>query len=49
MASSTYFQRLFDKYQQEGAPNGISIVKYCQLIGWSIPISSVGIRNTVRA
>ena len=33
MASSTDFHHLFDKYQLEGAPNGISIVKYCQLNG----------------
>lgn len=33
MASSTDFKKLFEKYQEEGAPNGISIVKYCQLNG----------------
>lgn len=33
MASSTDFKKLFERYQEEGAPNGISIVKYCQLNG----------------
>lgn len=33
MASSTDFTDLFDKYQLEGVPQGISIVKYCQMNG----------------
>lgn len=33
MASSTDFKKLFERYQEEGAPNGVSIVKYCQLNG----------------
>lgn len=33
MASSTDFKALFDKYQLEGVPQGISIVKYCQQNG----------------
>lgn len=33
MASSTDFKKLFDKYQEEGAPKGVSIVKYCQMNG----------------
>lgn len=33
MASSADFKNLFDKYQMEGAPHGISIVKYCQMNG----------------
>lgn len=33
MANSTEFKKLFERYQEEGAPNGISIVKYCQLNG----------------
>ena len=33
MASSTDFKKLFERYQDEGAPNGISIVKYCQMNG----------------
>ena len=33
MASSTDFKKLFERYQEVGALNGISIVKYCQLNG----------------
>ena len=33
MASSTDFKKLFDRYQEEGVRNGLSIVKYCQMNG----------------
>lgn len=33
MASSTDFKDLFEKYQMEGVPQGISIVKYCHMNG----------------
>ena len=33
MASSTDFKLLFDKYQEDGIKQGISIVQYCQLNG----------------
>lgn len=33
MANSTDFTDLFEKYQLEGVPKGISIVKYCQMNG----------------
>ena len=32
MASSTDFKVLFEKYQEHGIKQGISIVKYCPLI-----------------
>ncbi len=33
MASSTDFKLLFDKYQEDGIKQGLSIVKYCQMNG----------------
>ena len=33
MASITDFKRLFDRYQEEGAKQGISIAQYCQMNG----------------
>lgn len=33
MASSTDFKLLFEKYQEDGVKQGISIVKYCQMNG----------------
>lgn len=33
MASSTDFKVLFEKYQEEGIKQGLSIVKYCQMNG----------------
>ena len=33
MASSTDFKVLFEKYQEHGIKQGISIVKYCQMNG----------------
>lgn len=33
MASSTDFQLLFEKYQEDGIKQGVSIVKYCQMNG----------------
>ena len=36
MASSTDFKVLFEKYQEHGIKQGISIVKYCQMNGAGI-------------
>ena len=33
MASITNYKRLFDRYQEEGAKQGISIAQYCQMNG----------------
>lgn len=33
MASSTDFKLFFEKYQEDGIKQGISIVKYCQMNG----------------
>ena len=33
LTSSTDFKLLFDKYQEDGIKQGISIVKYCQMNG----------------
>ncbi|MDD2294297.1 MAG: hypothetical protein PHD07_08840 [Bacteroidales bacterium] len=33
MASSTELQKLWERYQQEGVPQEISIVRYCQMNG----------------
>lgn len=33
MATSTDFKKLYERYQTEAAPNGLSIVRYCQMNG----------------
>lgn len=33
MATSTDFKKLYERYQTEAAPNGVSIVRYCQMNG----------------
>ena len=33
MATSKDFKALFDRFQEEGAPHGVSIFKYCQMNG----------------
>lgn len=33
MASSTDFQKLYDLYESDGVPKGLSIVQFCQMNG----------------
>ena len=33
MATSAVYKKLYEKYQTEAAPNGMSIVGFCQING----------------